>query len=187
MSLGPRHPTVQCVFLLFLQVSAWDSWWQADHCYIKLTRRICKLSSYINRHSHIQKSDTFAIINSKGNKFPAFCWWKSRSLCQGKRYWGVAFPIEGLIAVLKPSAVLESDAELVVLGDSGVVEEHDFTAWLLWTWVPDSQLSCWVTLGTWLNLSNLHIPHQLSRIAINLLKDYCEDYLDKELRIVFGI
>lgn len=39
--------------------------------------------------------------------------------------WGDAFPIEGLIAVLKPSAVLESDAELVVLGDSGVVEVHD--------------------------------------------------------------
>ena len=32
------------------------------------------------------KISTFAIINSKGDKFPAFCWWKSRSLCQGKRY-----------------------------------------------------------------------------------------------------
>ena len=31
-------------------------------------------------------------------------------------------PIEGLIAVLEPSEVLESDAELVVLGYSGIVK-----------------------------------------------------------------
>lgn len=31
-------------------------------------------------------------------------------------------PIKGLIAVLEPSEVLESDAELVVLGYSGVVK-----------------------------------------------------------------
>ena len=31
-------------------------------------------------------------------------------------------PIKGLIAVLEPSEVLESDAELVVLGYSGIVK-----------------------------------------------------------------
>lgn len=130
------HPTVWRLFLLLLQVSAWDFWRQSDHCSIKLTRHVSKLSNY--RPICTVKSD---ICHYKLQG-----WYIPCPLPKGKQVFVSGKEILRRCPSLQkgssqkhpiPSVVLKSDTELVT-GDSGMLGAHDFRARLVWIWVLDS-------------------------------------------------